>query len=366
MSIISFPLLLNILGKSNQVALVENKAVTKWPEWPESISGVVSYQSELVDYLEDQFGGRSFMLKLLSGIKYNLFSESISKRVSVGQHGYVFMNSHDENDSNSLLFSVCKNEPPFPQTMNEITSAMDKLGHLAAQYQFKEQVLIVPTKSVIYPEYLPSEIQTECGINQQNWITSWARKHDKVNYPLDEFYRWKDDLDVYMPKRFHWIGALPYKVAQMITEHWGLNYNNELFTPRQKRIESDMQNHLYGINLSQDGIDYEMSESVTLCQTTSCLDGFKSHFSHGHIKVYTSNVNNKRLLLLSDSFGPFAAKYFSGGFGEVYATNLNNLKKSEEKQFYKWIIKSVQPTHLLYLIHDGGTVWQMKRLNRSL
>lgn len=364
--IISCPLLFTFLGQSNDVAKVENKKSVSVPDWPQSFNEIETYQADLVSYIEEQFGGRATMLKLLSYFKYYIFSESISKRVSVGKNGYVYMNSHDESNANSLFFSICKKDKPRPETMAELISGVAKLAELSRHNNIIDKILIVPTKSMVYPEYLPNEIQAECDQDKQNWIQDWASSQVNVLYPLQELRRWKQDFSVYLPKRFHWIGQLPHKVAEMMAEIWTIEFNNQLFEPQRTDIGSDLKNHLYGLNMSQTAVDYDMSKLVKVCRDDKCFDGFKAHYTNGHLKMYRSDVNNKRLLILSDSFGPHAAKYFVGAFGEVYASNLNNLKRDEEQAFFKWMIQTVQPTHLLYLIHDGGTLWQIKRLNRAL
>lgn len=361
--LISGPLLLNIFSGSIQMANIEKRSVAQLPPWPKKYEELTEFKQELIDFAATHFGGRDIMLNWLSNIKYRVFSESISKRVSIGKNGYVFMNSHDESTQNSLLLTVCNSER---KRLKELDSAVQKLSNLSSRHNAEHLILVVPTKSVVYSEHLPNEIIEECGRNETNWIQKWAGNHADVVYPVDQYIAWKKDIRVFFKKRFHWIGDLPYQTAEWVLNRWGMVFHSQLFTSINTSIESDLAAHLYGLDFSVQDRYYLLSEDIKVCQNPTCLNGFKKHYAHGRLKTYHSNVNNNRLLLLTDSFGPIGAQYFAGGFGEVYATNLNHLKRSEEKAFLNWAFKAVQPTHVIYLIHDGGTIWQMKRLNRAL
>jgi hypothetical protein len=172
-----------------------------------------------------------------------------------------------------------------------------------------------------------------------------------------------------LPNHFHWNGLLPYVLAEdMMKSLWDISPEFEL-TPQKTKVESDLKTHFKGLHFYDTSFDYDyQSAGVRICNGIKCIDGLSQHYKFG--LSYTYKLDNpktdKKLLILADSFGQYIGQNFIRGFSEVVVIDINNLTFDEQFDFYQWITKTIKPTHMLYLLHDGGIYGRTIKLERLI
>lgn len=365
MLLLSAPLLWHLFAPESEN--VENRTLATMPHWPENWNDVEISKSELEAYFEDHFGLRATLIKWANQLNYHVFGEVTSPQVTMGKAGYIYFNSHNKVAPNALTKEVCGRINPSDVNKTRSKKGIESFLELYQQKGIKASVVVIPTKARIYPEYLPTQHKHWCSQNNTSWVDELIDliNNQNVIYPLQEFRDWKDSFQVYLPKYFHWNGDLPERTAAMIMQQWGIDVKHKV-TLKDHRVKSDLSNHLPGLSLTDMSTKFSY-ENLKFCDDKNCIKNFTDKYQNGSVVLSETNTDTGRnLLILGDSFTPQITPHFSPGFDNTYSINLNHLKKAEEQEFFKWITSYTQPTHIIYLVHDGGLLWQALRLERIM
>lgn len=365
--------LINHLTRSSDTNNFENRALSKAPKFPNKLTEVKAYTTQVENFLDDHFGLRESIIKKANQIRFSLFNEVLSKQITIGKNEFLFFNSHSAENPNSLIKSVCGVNQPSHERLAEIKTWIKNVYTFFESTNIVFDLAIIPTKSKVYPELLPNPAKQWCRNNTKTWIDTMfsANSKHKPIYPLNDFLQWKNDFKVYLPNHFHWSGRTPYLVARKImVENWG--FSNLIDVDKIETDKpTDLKQHLNGLNLSSKADLFNYAELLVKdCKGINCIESLTRYYRNGnsfHFK--TKDSNSKTLLLISDSFGADISPHFAAGFENVHLININNLTKEELNPFFNWVIKELSPTHLLFLFHDDGLNWnslKLKSLTQNL
>lgn len=344
---------------------IENRILAQWPSFDATQHDVRDYRNRIEDYLEDRLGLKNAFVKLYNNWLYLFFNKLSSTQVSTGENGFIYLNSHSKNQTNGIFDAICSQELIPKVLEKQLESAIKRFNSLMSESAINGIILIVPTKPKIYPENLPSDYKLLCQ-QRPSWQENMVSTIDsnKLLYPVDQFYAWKEQFEVYHSKRFHWIGQAPYHTARWVLDSWNIKPDISPLIS-QRTITSDLNSYSLGLNFHNNGFVYDYSQKLSKqCVGKQCLADWVNHYQNGVLRYFrTQRSNGRSLLVLSDSFGPFIDEHFLQGFDTVWSVELNNLTEDEDS-FFKWVISTTNPSHTIVVMHDGGTVSQLLRMNR--
>lgn len=371
MSLLTLPLVKHIVT-DDKTKSGENRVLAQKPTLPKTYSDVGQFITFFDDYLEDQFGFRKNFISGANKTRYWLFNEITSKQITVGKNKFIFFNSHSAKYPNSMIKSVCGITRGSDKHINHTVDSVSRFIKYTQQFGISVNLSVIPTKSRIYPENLPRLERNWCLSKKTTWRDRLIQKLNSVHpvyYPLKKMIALKEHIQVYLPSYFHYKGELPYTLAKsLMKELWNIS-PDFVVKPTKKTTQSDLRTYFKGLHFYNDTVIYDFKKhGVKSCSGKRCLIGLNKYYKKGvsHTYINPKNSNQLSLVILSDSFGPPIAKYFSMGFRKVICINIFNLEENEKKNFYQWILTTVQPTHLLYLIHDGGTFGLVKSIDNLL
>ena len=347
----------------------ENRLLAQKPILPKHFNEVEIFIGQVDDYLSDQFGFRRNFISGANKVRYKLFKEISSKQITVGRNGFIFFNSHGANNPNSLIKSVC-NIISLPKSFQDKTKLyFSTLQDHSKQVNITIDIAVIPSKSRVYPENLPELEKSWCSLASPAWWENMFQdsKQYRIYYPLKKMLELKTSIQVYLPNHFHWHGELPYLLAEdMMKTLWDIEPNFDL-VPSKVRTESDLKTHFKGLHFYDDSVEYKIDKNIIrVCKGHNCVEDIEKYYQHNIAYVY-KNISikaNSKLVVLADSFGQYIAKDFIRGFAEVIVIDTNNLAMDEQYKFYIWVTKTIKPTHLLYLMHDGGIYGRTLKLER--
>src|ERR1041384_3256509 len=148
------PALIQITGRQTDPSFLDNRAPARMPDWPTSFSlgALGQFRSDLVTFIDDNFGLRAEMVKLNVRIR-SAIGVSAIPGMFMGKEGWFFLKTDSD-----VLDQV--------RGLNRFTDAeLDEWIDLmeAQQRRVQDQgaalvVLIAPNQHTIYPEYLPSYV----------------------------------------------------------------------------------------------------------------------------------------------------------------------------------------------------------------
>ena len=340
----------------------ENRLFAQLPQLPDNRESLLLWSSRFDDYLADSFGFRRVLIRSANKLRFYLFNQLPMKNITKGQNDFIYLNSHSKKRPDVLMKFICAVNEPSEKVQSKTIQSLQNFVNKYQQSTFKFNMLIVPLKAQIYPENLPAREKEWCVNEQPNWFDkilnpSLTNGKEDIVYPLALFKSWKMEFPVYLSNHFHWHGELPYRMADhLMTSLWEIT--PDLFPEAKKtEVKSDLSHFLDGLEFMAQSSSYDYSPfKIEVCKGRSCNKNLKKIYQ----RIYQFNYkrktveSNKRLVILSDSFGPLIGKHFIRGFDEVNVINLNNLAEGEKLQFFQQVFAITKPTHVLFLVNAGG------------
>lgn len=362
-ALLCLPMLVHFLAKTPAPSDMENRPLATLPSWPKDHAAALGYTEQLNAYLNDHFGLRREMIGWNNRLRYDVFGEAASPQMTVGKNGYLFFNSHAAQYPLRMINFLCgKNIPQ---------ASLDELGEKVGGFMRQAKAVtphtsmsFVPTKPVLYPEYLPSWLERECTENRPSLPSIMALVSAKTAlngeefYPFDFMRQEKAVRELYPKPNFHWHGRGAQAYAEHLATQWQLKASHQLHF-EVETVASDMQRFMPGLPLTiQIETPNYAASGINACLGAACYPEFPMMTKMADVSRYRTldaNVNKPRkLLLVSDSFGSGVAGYFSVYFDEVWHTSINNsgaLNETDLQQL-KREFESYAPDQVLYLFHD--------------
>ncbi|MDO5572545.1 MAG: hypothetical protein Q4G60_01045 [bacterium] len=320
MTVVIVPALLTNT-KTNQISMIDNKALTEWPE----IDWKLTNREQVENYVDDRIGFRELVINSYIELNDELFSVMVHPLFMYGKDGHIF---YKDPDYIAAYQHLNTNTQMLDSFVVFLTQTQDYLTQKGIPFLY----FACPDKKTIYSEYFPDTI----NVNEQNIsVTDYLKERladTDVNYimPIDELLTAKQDRTVYNKKydATHWneFGAMTaHKLIDGQIQTWfddvpvltEDNYDLEFIQVDSLDIAKfpiDEQVPVYSLkqDTSGDATEYLISY----------LDGYTNTF-YSHYMNETA-PNNRILLVFVDSYFGSYQKYYNNRFKEVYFVHRQN------------------------------------------
>ncbi len=380
---------MQVLGLNSTPQYAENRVLASRPALPQDASAWLAFPAQMDAYVNDHFGLRQSLIAWHNQARYYLLNEAASPQLSVGKDGFLFFNSHEAAHPRRMSDFLCGQflrQTGGQTVLQDLAQEVRATMQQAMRQHERTSLVFVPTKPILYPEYLPTWMQQECekgtpalpalvqqlATQDQLSSTNETKLSEAGFYPLAAMQAQKANQLLYPKPNFHWHGKGAQIVAQTIAEQeWHLKPKRSLtFVP--EKVASDMQSFMPGIALNIDILtpDYAAA-GVNVCLGGSCFPESRGAAKLGDVSRYRAGsasgapaANSSKLLIISDSFGQGGAGYFSAYFDEVWHLSINNtgaLNTAERAELQR-DLSHYAPDRVLYLFHDYSLVCFSSRL----
>ncbi|MBN9602570.1 MAG: hypothetical protein J0G33_06535 [Afipia felis] len=344
----------------------DNRALAPSPSAPHNVTDLLSWPKRADAYLNDHFGFRRFLVRANTGLYWRALRESTVPSIVTGRNGRIFPSAGDVPSQE--LLSNCGAQWPesfIKQWAQEAETALNRLIDVVPDIR----IVVIPTSAVLYSDDLPRWIQRACQDRQPIAADLISRLPASIQsrsiFPLT---RAQNLPELLIPKEnFHWHGrGISVLLGAYMERDLGILPDRTI--PWTKKVSvSDLDGMLPGANLKNltESPDLEKA-NVTQCMGPRCianspLDG--SVLPDTLFRV-TAGGSNKRLLILSDSFGYAATEVLSAYFDDIINLNLNDfgrLPATDRANSWKALYKLWQPNQIIFLICDEN-VGQISRM----
>ncbi len=219
-ALIALPIIVQVLAPPRRS--FENRALATAPALPRSFPELSHFPSAVDAWLNDRFGLRRQLVETNNWLRYRLFAEIGSRRLTPGRNGRLFMGAHDGWPDNSLIFTF--RGAPMPPAVIERAAASAALVLSEARAAFPDaRLMLVPTAGRLYPEDIPNNLAATCRSAKpagDRIVTRLKAGPDgaALIYPLELMLALKSHLPVIPRARFHWAGEAALRVAETISE----------------------------------------------------------------------------------------------------------------------------------------------------
>jgi alginate O-acetyltransferase complex protein AlgJ len=340
---IFLPMSAQLLKAHKDVSISEKRTLAKRPDFPRSMDETKRFPNRFEVYANDQFGLRSFFLRLHSRVKYTLGME-IAKQVIMGRDGWLFLNERDN------VLAQYRGLYNFSQA-----ELMDVIEVMAARKAWLEEkgipflTVIAPNKHTIYPEYLPHGLRGKVGKSPMDQLTSYlslhpvfslvdlrpsvteAKQRDRVFYRTDS--HWSDTGGF---TGYRQIMKQVKPLFPMIEPEDPNDYSLE-----ERTINGDLTYMLY-----LDGVISEKAKVMVLKRPTRVKRTEnlwqRANGQVGMMTFYTNRPELPSALIFCDSFIWGMSKFLSESFDRTI------LVQHQGFNFYSDIVEHEKPDIVIY------------------
>ena len=113
------------------------------------------YQSELEKYISENFGFRESIIRLYNQYVWTLFDKTYCDNVIIGKNKWLFNEKSVKDHYEGLMTEYAKSEEELIKKFDRDVQRLKKLQALLKDHGTEIFVLMLPSKDLIYPEYLP-------------------------------------------------------------------------------------------------------------------------------------------------------------------------------------------------------------------
>lgn len=344
----------------------ENRRMAPPPTFPTTWAQFLTLPAQTDAWVKDHFGFRTELVEANNALRFKAFKEFPSIRVTAGENGRIFVTAHaSAAPPFSAVVEICdvnqKSLKEFGTYLNVLFDSFESMGH-------SPKLMIVPSAPTVQSADLPQWLRDRCSSDntpmasllQSSYINSTVKA--STYYPLAQMRARNQDVDLFPRTWFHWNGPGLEDVAK--------GSMNSLFPAVQTvapRLvthasvqESDISQMFPGIDLPSKVTEPDYAASrITSCHGTTCFPEFKEFAEplYDASRFHNPAAPDRRLLILSDSFG----RYISGWYSRYYRTvehvavnNVRDLKREQVKVLGDVLFRQPKNTDILFLFHDGA------------
>lgn len=313
----------NMFSGTKKVSETENRELAQKPELTAEAVGNGSYAKQYQEYFNDQFVFRDSWISLKTGFD-RLLGKVEENGVYIGKDGYL----------------IEKFERPDQSVFN---NTLDAMANLKVKYpDIDHYAMLVPTASEILNDKLPALALTA---DQGAYIDkAYQFLNDKEITTIDvgDILRKNTNQQLYYKTDHHWTTSAAYLAFQRYAETAGLDAS--AVTYEKLTVTDQFQGTLSAKSGCRTGMKEEVdvflpkkNENTTQEQVSSIVEytddqkktgsfydtdsldqrnAYEVFFggNHGLLKIKTPTTENKRLLVLKDSYAncflPFLAPYY--------------------------------------------------------
>lgn len=346
---------------------IEKRDPAEMPEW--SLKSVLEdrYFNAIDSYINDIFAFRTGMIETYSAILYIIGSSANLEKVVIGKNDYLFLGNAFQHIIDHTEGKTLFSDEELKRWLLKFTQTKQYLDLKNILFY----VVVVPSKHVMYPEFLPTYISPAQHTNINQIINSNPNFNliylkDTLNTAKKEWKRF-----LYNKTDSHWseIGAyISYlKIIDFLKpdfeklEPIELNFSDFTIKPHPGWQNKHLLQLPLDLNDFNVDIIWNDKWDTTLVKTD--YEGHKLPFRYNqeieyHEKVVVYNEDKPyTLLLLEDSFSIRLSPYLNQTFGKIIYCHYNEPEAIELTQ----LIEKYQPNLVLSelgeqsLLDNGNT-----------
>lgn len=305
-----------LLKKYDKLKLNENRTLANLPKLN------VNFFSNFDKYFNDNLPFRNYFINMYQKIfnkiddeyfkimnKHNIPYYIEKNGVISGKNGWYFYSAEGS------LYDYTGINLPSQQQLEECAQKVRKIDAYFKSQGKTFVIYVAPNKEEIYSEYMPDAIPVKNQIKKTDMYVDYLSKNTnvKIVYPKNELIDAKNDKYTYYQYDTHWNSYGSYIGTMKLLESLGMKNDYDItYTETGRTIGgTDLLNMLNISSVYEN--DYSISYREDITYKVEEIDPSKMNR-----RTISTNTNNKKLLLLGDSFHEFMIPFLSKEFENAY------------------------------------------------
>lgn len=352
------PLSGNLLFQPKTFSALENRMLSDKVLWDKDLlkSGILAERVER--FVQDQFPLREIFINLKSDVQVVLGKEE-NNGVYLGKDDYLFEKAK-KYDEKILRENI------------------DAVNELNTRLEGKLNVLVVPPSSLINDDKLPAFADTEKENTQFQYIQNHLQMEDRTD--LHYLFMMHKKENVYFRTDHHWTQYGAYLAYRELmnsfsmtpvdntdfTVHKTSGFLGTYYSKFRGSFTEPEEFVLYESETADLEVEYigenRVENRVIFKENLDLYDKYKAYLDGNYPLIRIRNANQKndrKILVLKDSFANAMVPYLSESFSEVHYLDLRyynlSLKEYIEKEHFDEVI-------LIYGMNSFGEETSLKKL----
>jgi hypothetical protein len=369
-ALLAVPTVLPPFTGSRQVN--ENRKLAPLPDMPATWAEFLTLPAKTDAWVKDHFGFRTELVEANNVWRYKVFGEFPSVRVTSGRNERIFVTAHANAAAPySAAIEICdvnqKTLKEFGAYLNVLFGSFESMG-------LAPKLMIVPSAPAVHSADLPAWLSKRCSSDatpvaallQSDYINPAVKS--VLHYPLAQMRSKNQGVDLFPRNWFHWNGPGVEDVAQgsMSRLFPAVQTTAPRLVTRARDQESDIHPMFPGVALRSTITEPDYAASkVQACYGTTCFPEFKEFAEplYDASRFHNPAAPDRRLMILSDSFGRYIAGWYTRYYRTVEHVAVNNvrdLKREQVKLLKEFTLRDPDKTDILFIFHDGALTGTMR------
>ena len=215
------------------------------------------YQSQLETFISENFGLREPLIRIYNQYLWSFFRKSYCKNVVIGKDDWLYNEKSVKDHYEGLTLEYADNEEELKNKLDKDVKRLKKLQTLLKERGTDIFVLMLPSKDLIYPEYLPKNVNydNKNTIRPIDYFSEAFVQHEINFFNVSDYFKSiKDsvDFDLFPKNGMHWSNIACAYISDSIIRYMehlsGDNYPNirlsESYEADSKKPDDDMEDLL--------------------------------------------------------------------------------------------------------------------------
>lgn len=374
---LGLPSIRGLVEDTKKRELIENRALTPFPNPDIQSLFTGSFFSQLDLYLSDHFGYSRKLHRFHQSIVYFVFRDDPVPNLTLGRDGFVFLNSHSRDTPYSAFESLCvgggdaEDRPPVEQHWPDVLEELNRLG-------LRATLAVVPSKPGIYPEMLPRRVpeslRKACRDygSIDNRMVRLRREGERrdlaIYYPFDEFSAARFSGNFYPKENFHWAGESIHLFMLGLFDVLGIAATESYSADPERTVIKAELSRILGVRLTATIRDfgYDAFGVTERTREPPFVRQWYSRASDFREALTDNPMTSRTALLISNSFGVFAVRHLAPAYRRIVHINVNNVLPEEGAGFLENVVRRVAPDDLIFMFHDESVAAEGRRMYQYL
>ena len=191
-----------------------NKPQFRW-EWYKN----GYFQEHLEKYITNNYGFREPIIRLYHQYCWDLFGKEYVSYIYSGKERWLYYGHNIEDYYGTEMYQWYPDAEAAREGYEQEVRLLNKVKGILADYDVTLLTFIAPSKSIIYPEYLPRREHDTTTLNAREYFIKRFSETDMPCFDMNEYFlRMKDTCSFYLfpPTGDHWNFSCVYATDSLL------------------------------------------------------------------------------------------------------------------------------------------------------
>jgi hypothetical protein len=337
-----------------------NRTLSKWPAGTTFSQDPARYFLQVRKWLADRGYPIIAATHFYKLIKLYVLMTPPEKRLTLGLHGFIFLNGGSEHDINGTFEAICVGSHR-DDTVARFKSSFAVIADYMQRTNVSVDVIVFPTMQTLYADYLPLSVPQkyrEACRARSPLIDTQRSSNPLVIFPMQEMINGRDDPAFFPKGNWHARGLSIKTVRDSYLKHLGINQS----VKDDLKLTTEPSELLSPYNIDWELPTYKVINpdvQVDRASASALRNAIADLFDSPRFVVQAyknqSSIIPTTALMISDSFGNASAAIFAGAFRELLHVTTTDMKAKHLPELLKRVAVFGRIDRIIMLVEEGGT-----------